>query len=136
MDADSHRYGLLLAVAAPGNQVRMATDGAHQSGMGWLIASIFWTMRDAVKFILRFALKTPLLTLLLLAAPTLCAQLNVRHEKGKKCPPVWAVWLRAVSHSLRHDHPAYVFTGIRGFRARGQYVSLLCAAWRCRSPLR
>lgn len=85
--------GLLLAVAAPGNQVRMATDGAHQSGLGWLIASIFWTMRDAAKLILRFALKTPLLVLLLLAAPTLCAQLNVRHEKGKKCPPVWAAWL-------------------------------------------
>ncbi|MEI3405032.1 MAG: hypothetical protein V8Q79_00190 [Christensenellales bacterium] len=119
--------GLLLAVAAPGNQVRMATDGAHQSGMGWLISSIFWTMRDAVKLILRFSLKTPLLALLLLAAPTLCAQLNVRHEKGKKCPPVWAAWL-GLHLILRHDHPAYVFIGIRGFRACGQYVSLLCAA--------
>lgn len=85
--------GLLLAVAAPGNQVRMATDGAHQSGMGWLIASILWTMRDAVKFILRFSLKTPLLALLLLAAPTLCAQLNAKHEKGATCPPIGAVWL-------------------------------------------
>ena len=71
----------------------MATDGAHQSGMGWLIASIFWTMRDAVKFILRFSLKTPLLALLLLAAPTLCAQLNAKHEKGATCPPIGAVWL-------------------------------------------
>ena len=26
------------------------------------------------------------------------------------------------------DHPAYVFIGIRGFRARGQYVSLLCCS--------
>lgn len=85
--------GLLLAVAAPGNQVRMATDGAHQSGMGWLIASILWTMRDAVKFILRFSLKTPLLALLLLAAPTLCAQMNAKHEKGATCPPIGAVWL-------------------------------------------
>ena len=85
--------GLLLAVAAPGNQVRMATDGAHQSGMGWLIASILWTMRDAAKFILRFSLKTPLLALFLLAAPTLCAQLNAKHEKGVKCPPIGAAWL-------------------------------------------
>ena len=85
--------GLLLAVAAPGNQVRMATDGAHQSGVGWLIASILWTMRDAVKFILRFSLKTPLLALLLLAAPTLCAQLNAKHEKGATCPPIGAAWL-------------------------------------------
>lgn len=85
--------GLLLAVAAPGNQVRMATDGAHQSGMGWLISSILWTMRDAVKFILRFSLKTPLLALLLLAAPTLCAQMNAKHEKGATCPPIGAAWL-------------------------------------------
>ena len=85
--------GLLLAVAAPGNQVRMATDGAHQSGMGWLISSILWTMRDAAKFILRFSLKTPLLALLLLAAPTLCAQMNAKHEKGATCPPIGAAWL-------------------------------------------
>lgn len=120
--------GLLLAVAAPGNQVRMATDGAHQSGMGWLIASILWTMRDAVKFILRFSLKTPLLALLLLAAPTPLRSDERKAREGRDMPADWGGVARAVSHSLRHDHPAYVFIGIRGFRARGQYVSLLCAA--------
>ena len=85
--------GLLLSVAAPGNNVRMAADGAHQSGAGWLAASVLWTMRDAVKFILRFSLKTPLLALMLLAAPTLCAQMNAKHEKGAKCPPIGATGL-------------------------------------------
>ena len=59
--------GLLLSVIAPGNSVRMATDGAHESGLSYLLASIGWTMRDAVKYIVRFMLKTPLLALLLLA---------------------------------------------------------------------
>ena len=85
--------GLLLSVAAPGNKVRMATDGAHQSGMGWLAASILWTMRDAGEFILRFSLKTPLLALLLLTTPSLSARLNARRETGRRCPPIWATVL-------------------------------------------
>ena len=52
--------GLLISVIAPGNSVRMAADGAHESGLGYLLASIGWTLRDAVKYILRFMLKTPL----------------------------------------------------------------------------
>ena len=77
--------GLLISVLAPGNHVRMETDGAHQSGLNWLMASIFWTMRDAGKYILRFLLKTPLLGLLLLAAPTLAHSV-----KKTKCPPMGA----------------------------------------------
>ena len=41
--------GLLISVIAPGNSVRMAADGAHESGLGYLLASIGWTLRDAVK---------------------------------------------------------------------------------------
>ena len=64
--------GLLLSVIAPGNSVRMATDGAHESGAGWLFSSLLWTARDALKYIVRFSLKTPLLALLLALTPALC----------------------------------------------------------------
>ena len=78
--------GLLLSVIAPGNSVRMATDGAHESGLGYLLASVGWTLRDAVKYIVRFMLKTPLLALLLLALPTACREMNARGEKGECAP--------------------------------------------------
>ena len=74
--------GLLISVIAPGNSVRMAADGAHESGLGYLLASIGWTLRDAVKYILRFMLKTPLLVLLLLALPTACPRMNARGGAG------------------------------------------------------
>lgn len=82
--------GLLLSVLAPGNNVRMAVDGAHQSGMGWLISSILWTLRDAVKFLVRFSLKTPLLAVLFFLTPALCRFLNEKGEEGKACPPIGA----------------------------------------------
>ena len=78
--------GLLLSVIAPGNSVRMATDGAHESGLGWLFATILWTLRDAFFYILRFSLRTPLLAILMLLTPALCRSLP-----GKEgVPPVWA----------------------------------------------
>ena len=80
--------GLLLSVIAPGNSVRMAADGAHESGLGYLFASIGWTLRDAVKYILRFLLKTPLLALLLLALPTACRIMNARGETGERAPKI------------------------------------------------
>ena len=82
--------GLLLSVIAPGNAVRMETDGAHRSGMGWLLSSILWTMRDAAGYFLRFALKTPLLMLLCLALPVLCRALPQGEAARRRCPPVWA----------------------------------------------
>lgn len=82
--------GLLLSVIAPGNAVRMETDGAHQSGMGWLLSSILWTMRDAAGYLLRFSLKTPLLMLLCLALPALCCLLPQEEDVRRRCPPVWA----------------------------------------------
>ena len=78
--------GLLLSVAAPGNSVRMETDGAHQSGFAWLFASILWTMRDAVRYFVRFLMKTPLLAVMIAAAPGLAG----RVKENKACPPVWA----------------------------------------------
>ena len=85
--------GLLLSVIAPGNSVRMATDGAHESGLGWLLSSVAWTLRDAVKYFVRFTLKTPLLALLALAAPHLCAAADALGEKARRCPPVFATVL-------------------------------------------
>ena len=83
--------GLLLSVIAPGNAVRMAADGAHQSGLSWLLSSILWTLRDAVKYIVRFTLKTPLLALLCAATPALCRALG--KENRLRVPPVWATLL-------------------------------------------
>ena len=80
--------GLLISVIAPGNSVRMAADGAHESGLGYLLASIGWTLRDAVKYILRFMLKTPLLALLLLALPAASRRMNERGETGEGLPRI------------------------------------------------
>ena len=82
--------GLLISVVAPGNAVRMERDGAHQSGMGWLLMSIVWTMRDAVFYIIRFSLKTPLLALLAVLTPALCGAVQPSSQRAKRCPPVWA----------------------------------------------
>lgn len=86
--------GLLLSVVAPGNSVRMATDGAHQSGMGWLLSSIVWTMRDAGWYFVRFTVKTPLLAILLASLPEMArgvhASMIADPARARRCPPVWA----------------------------------------------
>ena len=64
--------GLLLSVLAPGNAVRMAADGAHQSGAAYLGLSIVATLREAALYILRFVFKTPLLAALCLLTPEIC----------------------------------------------------------------
>lgn len=85
--------GLLLSVIAPGNSVRMETDGAHQSGLAWLLSSVIWTMRDAAGYIARFSLKTPLLLLLAALTPALNAALPRDEAVRRRCPPVWATLL-------------------------------------------
>lgn len=86
--------GLLLSVIAPGNAVRMATDGAHQSGLSWLFLTMIWTLRDAALYFVRFFLKTPLLMVLLLLTPALCAALPRNlPERRWRVPPVWATLL-------------------------------------------
>ncbi len=80
--------GLVLSVIAPGNSVRMATDGAHQAGAQWLISSILWTMRDALFYFVRFAFKTPLLALLIAMTPAVASALQENmEERAWRTPP-------------------------------------------------
>ena len=88
--------GLLLSVIAPGNSVRMATDGAHQSGLPWLLSSVVWTLRDAAGYVVRFLIRTPLLALLLFTAPAMARAAHAAApERARRCPPVWATLLFA-----------------------------------------
>ena len=80
--------GLALSVVAPGNSVRMATDGAHQAGMAWLISSILFTMRDAALYFVRFLIKTPLLALMIAMTPLLAKAVDKKEEESWRCPPV------------------------------------------------
>lgn len=80
--------GLAISVIAPGNNVRMATDGAHQAGMQWLISSILWTMRDALRYFARFLLKTPLLALIIGMTPMIAKELDGMEERRWRTPPV------------------------------------------------
>lgn len=82
--------GLLLSIAAPGNAVRMAADGAHESGMDYALLSFARTAQAAAGYLLRFLLRTPLLCALLLATPFLSRALDRTPELGRRCPPVWA----------------------------------------------
>ena len=87
--------GLLLSVIAPGNSVRMEADGAHQSGIGWLMLSVGWTLRDAALYVVRFAFKTPLLALMAVLTPVLCRTLPEGEAVRRRCPPVPATLLGA-----------------------------------------
>ena len=79
--------GLALSVIAPGNAVRMAADGAHEAGAGYLAFAVVLTMREAAGYLLRFAVKTPLLALLLALTPALAQALPDR----RGVPPIPAV---------------------------------------------
>lgn len=79
--------GLAISVLAPGNSVRMATDGAHQAGVQWLISSILWTMRDALGYFVRFMFKTPLLALLIGMTPMIAKALDGMEERAWRTPP-------------------------------------------------
>lgn len=87
--------GLVLSVIAPGNNVRMATDGAHQAGMEWMISSILWTMRDALGYFVRFTFKTPLLALLIAMTPAIAKALDGMEERARKAPPAFFTVLGA-----------------------------------------
>ena len=80
---------------APGNSVRMETDGAHQSGMTWLLLSIGWTLRDAALYVVRFAFRTPLLALMAALTPLMCRTLPRGEAVRRRCPPVPATLLGA-----------------------------------------
>lgn len=87
--------GLFLSVIAPGNAVRMAADGAHQSGAGWLMLSILFTLRDAAGYFIRFLFKTPLLMVLSVLTPVLAGHLPRLPGLSRRCPPVAATLLGA-----------------------------------------
>ncbi len=72
--------GLLLSVLAPGNQVRMETDGAHESGPGWLALQTASTLGAGGQYLLRFLFKTPLAAFLCLMLPHVAGK--VPEQKG------------------------------------------------------
>ena len=81
--------GLLISVLAPGNHVRMETDGAHQAGTQWLIASVLWTMQGTLHYFVRFTVRTPLLSVLIALTPALAAALNESmEERAWRTPPM------------------------------------------------
>ena len=72
-------FGLFLSVIAPGNRVRMAVDGAHESGIVWFLSSVLATLRAGFFYTGRFLVKTPLLAFLLLMTPELMLVRTGRH---------------------------------------------------------
>ena len=87
--------GLLISVLAPGNHVRMETDGAHQAGMEYLITSVLWTMRDALGYFVRFLIRTPLLALMIALTPSLARALDGMEERAWRTPPIAVTVLSA-----------------------------------------
>ena len=82
--------GLLLSIAAPGNAVRMAADGAHESGMGYALLSIGRTALAAFGYLARFTLRTPLLAGLIACTPYLARACACEEGERLRCPPVAA----------------------------------------------
>ena len=77
--------GLAISVMAPGNKVRMATDGAYQGGPVWMAVSILKTLWAGGFYTARFLFKTPLLSFLLAMVPVLRKREN---NSGKGISPV------------------------------------------------
>ena len=79
--------GLLVSVLAPGNAVRMAADGAHESGFAYLGTAIVQTLWAAAGYFVRFPFKTPIFAVLCLLTPMMSraiAQVPVR--RGYRMP--------------------------------------------------
>lgn len=81
--------GLAISVLAPGNRVRMATDGAYQGGPAWFFVSVLKTLWAGVFYTGRFLVKTPLLAFLLAMVPVL--RKIGWAPSGKRIPPVLVV---------------------------------------------
>ena len=81
--------GLLLSVLAPGNAVRMAADGAHESGLDYMLSSIVKTFAAAGGYFLRFMARTPLLLILWALTPSLCRAMKRIHVRREyRTPPM------------------------------------------------
>ncbi len=128
----SHRRGAAAFSDRAGQQVRMATDGAHESGLGYLLASIGWTMRDAVKYILRFCSKRRCWRCCCWRADGVPPHERSAARRANDCP-IGFTLLGRLSDALRDDYSAHVFLRVRGVGARRQHVSQLCAA--CSMPI-
>ncbi|MFR3406289.1 MAG: DUF6056 family protein [Christensenellales bacterium] len=120
--------GLLLSVIAPGNSVRMATDGAHESGLSYLLASIGWTMRDAVKYIVRFMLKTPLLALLPAGAADGVPPHECARRDGERVPKMGFTLLGGYLMLCAMIIP-HMYSSGYAIGPRRQHVPQLCAAF-------
>ncbi|MBQ8094154.1 MAG: hypothetical protein IJ242_11340 [Clostridia bacterium] len=79
--------GLLISVIAPGNKVRMAVDGAHESGFGWLAGAVVQTLWAGLFYTGRFLVKTPLLAFLLAVIPSLLSVRAGRNLSVRRLPP-------------------------------------------------
>lgn len=66
---------LLLSVLAPGNAVRLETDGWFRQEDFWLLRSVWRTLLAALRYVWRFLTRTPLLALLLGLTPAAYAAL-------------------------------------------------------------
>lgn len=62
---------LLCSIAAPGNSVRLASDGWFQEESFWFARSLWRTLTAALSYFWRFLTRTPLLALLLALTPAL-----------------------------------------------------------------
>lgn len=81
--------GLLISVLAPGNAVRMAADGAHETGFAYLSEAIIRTMTAAAGYMLRFAVRTPVLAALWALTPCICrAMKRVPVRRAYRTPPM------------------------------------------------
>ena len=81
--------GLALSVLAPGNAVRMAADGAHESGLDYLLVSVVNTLTAAGGYFLRFMARTPLILILWALTPCLCrAMEKIPVRREYRTPPV------------------------------------------------
>lgn len=81
---------LLASIAAPGNGVRLATDGWFAKESFWLARSVWRTAVAAAGYFWRFLTRTPLLCLLLVSTPALYGRM--RRAKGAFLVP----WLAAL----------------------------------------
>jgi len=60
--------------------------------LGYLLVSVLRTLRDAAGYFARFLIRTPLLSLMLLATPAICRALDgLSQERAGRCPPIPAV---------------------------------------------
>ena len=81
--------GLAVSVMAPGNRVRMATDGAYEGGPVWFVVSVLKTLWAGVFYTGRFLVRTPLLSFLLAMIPVLRKCETGRSEK--QVSPVFVI---------------------------------------------